>query len=404
MSSSAVPVIEFTPTGLVVPTEAAVLAGVQADINSAFGGNVNPALNTPQGQLASSQSAIIANNCNAPFAEFVNLINPPTSSGFMQDAIGYIYFQLRNPGLPTVVQCTCAGLDETDIPIGALATDTSGNLYVCQSAGTISGGSVSLPFANVLLGPIACPGSTLTNIYQAITGWESITNPSAGVLGANVETAQAFEFRREQSVALNSHGPVQAIYGAVFAVSGVIDAYCYENATGGTITVGSTNYPMARNSIYVGVSGGASTAIAQAIYSKKSPGCNYNGDTTVAVTDTSGYETPYPTYNVSFHYLTDTPILFSIDIVNNAGLPSNIVGLVQAAVIAAFTGADGGSRARAGALISAGRYYAGVIATNPLVSVNSILLGPSTPTLPSYLMGIDEEPTITASNIAVNLV
>jgi hypothetical protein len=404
MTTTAVPQIEFTSTGLVVPSEPAVLAGCQADWNSAFGGILNPALNTPQGQLASSESALIANN-NALFAQMINLINPATSSGFMQDAIAQIYFLTRNPALPTIVQCTCAGLDGTVIPIGALATDTSGNLYVSQSAGTISSGTVVLPFANVVDGPIACPAATLTNIYQGINGWESITNVAAGVIGQNVETPQAFEYRRQQSVALNSHGPVQAIYGVVFALPGITDAYCAENVLASTVDVGSTNYPMVQHSIYVSVYGSAtSAAVAQAIYSKKGPGCNYNGDTTVAVTDTSGYEVPYPTYNVSFHWLTNTPILFAVDIANNASLPSNIVGLVQAAIINAFTGGDGGTRARAGALLSAGRFYAGVMATSPFVSVNSILLGSASATLTSQLIGIDQEPTITAANIVVNLV
>lgn len=400
---SAVPQLQITATGIVVPAAPAVLAGVQADINAAFGGNLNPALTTPQGQMASTQAAIINNN-NAMFAQFVALIDPDNSSGFMQDAIARIYFLTRNPGLPTVVQCTCAGADGTIIPIGTLAQDTSQNLYICQATGTISGGVVSLPFANVVNGPIPCPSSTLTTIYQAISGWESISNPSAGVLGANVETAQAFEFRRAQSVALNSHGPVDAIYANVFQVPGVIDVYAYENVLSTSITVGSSSYTMVPNSIYVGVSGGVSTAIAQAIWNKKSPGCNYNGDTSVTVTDSTGYNLPYPTYTVKFHYLTNTPILFSVNIANNPQLPSNIIALVQNAIIAAFTGADGGTRARAGSLISSGRYYAGVIATNSNVSCESILLGPSTPTLTSYLMGIDQEPTISASNIAVNLV
>ena len=60
--TTAVPPIVFTPTGLDVPTAAEVLAGVQTDINAAFGGNINPALNTPQGQLASSETAVIVDS------------------------------------------------------------------------------------------------------------------------------------------------------------------------------------------------------------------------------------------------------------------------------------------------------------------------------------------------------
>ena len=88
--------IIFPPTGPVVPTEAEILVGVQEDINAAFGGNLNPNLETPQGQLATSQSAIIAAN----YAAFINLANnfdPAYASGRFQDAIGRFYFLTRNP-------------------------------------------------------------------------------------------------------------------------------------------------------------------------------------------------------------------------------------------------------------------------------------------------------------------
>ena len=48
-----VPSPTFGPNGVVIPSENAVLTGVQADINTALGGGVNPQLSTPQGQLAS---------------------------------------------------------------------------------------------------------------------------------------------------------------------------------------------------------------------------------------------------------------------------------------------------------------------------------------------------------------
>jgi hypothetical protein len=402
--TTSVPPIQFTPTGLVVPAESAVLAGVQADWNAAFGGNLNPALNTPQGQVESSQTDVIA-SMNSMFAYFVNQVNPDTAAGFMQDAIGRIYFLTRNPGLPTVVQCTCIGLSGTVIPIGALASDTSGNLYVCQEAGTIPiSGSISLPFACTVNGPTACPIATLTNIYQAIPGWDTISNPAEGVAGAYVETQAAFAFRRQQSVAINAHGSTYAIYGNVFAVPGVIDCYVIDNPIGAVVNTGSTSYPLAAHSVYVAVVGGAAQAVAQAIWNKKDLGCNYNGNTSQTVVDTSGYEIPYPSYTVSFEIPNATTILFAVTIANSASLPSNIVSLVQNAVVAQFTGANGSARARIGSLILAATYYAPIISIGPEVSVLQVLLGISSATLTSQQMGIDQAPTCVPSNVTVTLV
>ena len=399
-----VPPIQWTPTGLIVPSAAAVLAGVQADLNQAFGGNLNMGLNTPQGQLASSLAAIIV-NANAALAYFVNQVNPLTASGFMQDAIGEIYFMTRIPGAPTAVQCQCVGVVGTVIPAGALANDTSGNQYSCQETGTIpSGGSITLPFANVVDGPIPCPSDTLTIIYQSIPGWESINNSADGVVGSNVESQAAFELRREASVAANGQGSGPSIYGAVFDVPGVIDVYYYENDTSSPITVGSTDYSMVANSIYVGVVGGAAAAIAQAIYTKKSPGCNMNGNTTVTVYDESGYTDPIPSYSITFNIPTATPIKFAVELVNNPALPSNIDALVQNAIIAQFTGANGAPRARIGALITAAQFIPAILAIAPgVVQVLSCLIGTSSATLASVQMGIDQAPTIVATNISVTL-
>lgn len=397
-----VPPITWTATGIVVPTEAAVLAGVQADYNAAFGGNLNPALNTPQGQLASSTTAIIA-EANGTFAEFVNQVNPATATGFMQDAIGYIYFMRRNPGLPTTVVATCVGIAGTVIPVGAQAADTSGNLYINTIAVTIpSGGSVTTTFENIALGPIPCPSGTLTTIYQAIPGWDTITNGSNGTLGSNVETPAAFEYRREQSVAANSNGAVQSVYGAVFNVPNVTDVYVYENATTSPVSVGATSYSVAANSIYVAVVGGLQTAIAEAIWTKKSPGCNTNGNVSTTVTDTN-YSLPQPSYTIKYESPGATPIYFAVTLASNTGLPGNYKTLIQNAIIAQFTGTNGGQRARIGSLILASTFYGPILALGPLYQPTAIVIGfTSSPASTSLTMGIDQTPTLIAADIAIS--
>ena len=375
-----VPQIQFLPTGLSVPTEAAVLAGVQADISAAYGVALNFADSTPQGQLASSLAAAIS-GAYATFAQIVNGENPDTATSFMQDGVGRIYYLNRNPGVATVVQCTCVGAVGTVIPTGAQAQDTSGNLYQCTQGGTIgSSGNISLTFANIQIGAIACPAGTLTIIYQAVPGWESITNAAPGVVGAAIETATAFEFRRRNSVAGNAQGFLASVYGAVFSVPNVIDAFCYENDTSSVVTYGSTNFSLAKNSIYVGVIGGDPVAIAQAIYSKKSPGCNYNGNTTETITDTSGnYSTP-PTYQISLNNNSQNPanVYFSVVLPNLSTLPSNITTLVQNAIVNQFTGAQGSPRARIASTIAASDYTASVqqcAGSQTFVQVLSIAIG-----------------------------
>jgi hypothetical protein len=403
-----VPNIQFTPAGLVVPQEADILSGVQADYNDAFGGGMNMALETPQGQLATSQTAIIAAK-NAAIVELVNQVNPDKASGIYQDAIARIYFLDRIPGAPTAVQCTLVGGQGTVIPIGAQAQDTSGNIYLCTETGVIgSSGTISLPFANKENGPIPCPANSLTQIYKAIPGWDTINNPSEGVLGQNVETQQAFAYRRAQSVALNARGSLQAIYAAVFDVEDVLDVYATENTTNSSIFVGSTSFELKPHSLYVAAVGGEPQAVANAIWSKKDVGCDYNGNTTLTVVDNVGYQQPYPTYQVTYEIPPALPIKFAVQLAADAGLPSNIEDLVKAAIIGAFNGTNEGTRARIGALLLASRFYPPVInigvAIGSPVSVLSILLGSATPTLTSQLIGIDQAPTITPDDITIEIV
>jgi uncharacterized phage protein gp47/JayE len=374
--STNVPAPAFTRTGLVLPTEAAVLAGVQADLNSAFGGNLNPALNTPQGQMASSMAAAIS-NIYAAFAFFVNNVNPNAAAGFMQDAIGFIYFLLRIAGTPTAVQCTCVGLSGTVIPAGSQAQDTSGNLYESNASAVIgSGGSVTITFLNVVNGPVACPSGTLSQIYQAVTGWDAITNPANGVEGTYVESENAFAYRMKSSVAANSQGFLASIFSALAAQVGAQNVYCTENDTGGIVDTGTTQYPLAANSIYIAVVGGVPSQIAQTIFSKKSPGCNYNGNTSVVVYDTSYPPGAQPSYTIEYEVPTVIDITFVVSIKNSTTLPSNIANLVQAAIIAQL---ESGSASVPGAGIAANiiaaNYFSSVIAAFPSMALLGITLG-----------------------------
>jgi len=403
-SSSSVPALEFTAAGVVLPLETAVLAGVQSDYDSAFGGGLNPALETPQGQLASSQAAIIADK-NAEIAYYTNQVDPQYAEGRFQDGIGRIYFLNRKGATATAVTATLGGLPGTVIPAGTFARDTSGNTYALSGDATIGTAStIDAEFQNLVTGPIACPAGTLTSVYQAVPGWDTITNTADGTPGSNVENRADFEYRRKNSVALNGHGTPQAIYAEVFALADVLDVYVLDNPKDITVNTGATNYPLLPHSVYVAVVGGTDSEIAAAIWRKKDAGCDYNGNTSVQVADDSGYSYPLPEYTVKFERPDALPVLFAVSLVNSPSLPSNITALIQAAIIARFNGADGTTRERMGSMILASRYYGAVVAVADNVSLVSILIGTTTATLSQILVGIDQKPTLSATDIVVALV
>jgi hypothetical protein len=403
---SAVPPIQFETTGVALPTDAAILAGVQTDMDTAFGGGLNPALNTPQGQIATSNTAIVAQK-NSEIAFMVNQVDPQYSSGRWQDGIGRIYFMTRLPATSTAVSCILGGLPGTPVPAGTFAQDTNGNTYSLLGSVTIgSGSTVSSSWQNVVTGPIPCPAGTLTKVFQQISGWDTIANPADGVPGALVETQAEFEQRRQNSVAINARGSVQAIQAAVFDVADVLDVYVIDNPSGNTVFTGSTNFPLAPHSLYVAAVGGTDADIANAIWLKKDVGCSYNGNTNVTVEDTLNYEAPFPAYQVTFNRPTSTPVLFAVSIVNSSTNPANVVALIQAAIVAHFNGTDasGAAPQRTGAAVTGSSYYGSVIGVAPNITVLSVLVGLTIPTSPQIVMGIDQSPVIDAGDVTVTLV
>lgn len=396
--ATSVPQPSFGPTGFIIPSTTTVLDGVTDDIDEAFGGNLNPALNTPQGQLASSEAAVV-DNVNQTFLFLTQQFDPAYASGRYQDALARIYFIERNPAQPTVVQALCTGLEGVVIPVGALALAEDGNQYLCTEAGTIPAtGNITLTFECIVVGPIPCPAGTLNQIYRSIPGWDAIDNVSDGVLGNNVESRSAFEARRAASVALNSIGSLPSVLGAVLDIENVIDAFVTENATNSLQTIGGVSlYP---NSLYVAVVGGEAQDVARAIWSKKAPGCAYNGNTTVTVLDTSaGYVPPYPAYSVSFEIPEPLPILFAVDLNNSTLVPADATAQIQTAIVNAFAGADGGPRAKIGTTLYASRFYAPIAALGSWAQIISIEIGSINNASASFTGSIAGS-TLTASAVA----
>lgn len=458
-----VPTLVFTATGGVMPTDAEILAGAQQDINAAFGGNLNGALETPQGMLASSEAAVISAAYSTLLA-LANYVDPAFATGRFQDAIGRIYFMTRKTPMATVIQVTCSGLTDLVIPAGSLVRDPAGYIYASDLAATIpSGGSVQVQFTCQTVGAVSVPSSVA--IYETLSGWDSATFIS-GVQGYDVENRAAFELRRQSSVAANANNQNAAVLGAVLKVSGVVSAYVTDNynkypiaanpdalvtgsitgtvltvATGTGVKVGqfvsgvgvqdgtyivslgtgtggtgtynvniNQNVPsetlqlggkqINSNSLYVCVSGGTPASVAAAIWSKKNPGCGFTGNTTETVYDTSSqYGSPGIPYQVSYQTALNTPIFIAVSIRNSPFVPSNAATLIQNAIINAFSGADGGAPAWIGSTVLNSRYSSPIMALGSWVQLVSVLLVSSAGTPDTVFTGSISGTTLTVTSV-----
>ena len=406
--NTAVPGVTITETGLLVPDIADVLSGRQTDIDSAMGGGGSTSLSSPQGQIAQSDTEIIATNFDGLLCLF-NQMNPDYATGRFQDGIGSIYFMERIAAQGTVVTATCTGAVDTVIPAGSTARDSAGYIYQSINSATIgSTGQVDVQFQNQTTGPIPCGVAELNQIYAAtVSGWDSITNDASGVVGVDVESRVAFEFRRKQSVARNARNTDASMLAALLSTDGVLDAYVWSNRSDATVNTGSTNFPVIAHSIFVSAYGGNDSDVAESIFSTKNPGANLNGNKTYIVEDKVNYSEPYPQYTMQWQEASPLRIYFKVQLEANQNLPSDITTQVQSMIASVFIGEyDGIVKARIGSRISAGVYYAPVISISPdYVSILSLTISiDGTTYSQSTTVGIDQIPTIQTSDIQVVLV
>lgn len=405
--------IEYTDLGPVAPDSADVLQAQQDIWQAAFDNKLNPDPATPQGQLMASLAAIVQDK-NSQMLFLANMFSPATASGVWQDALAAIYFLERQGAVATLVQVRCTGLPGTVIAgqdssvTPARVKTMDGTVLVCQTGGTIpSGGSITLPFAAQQAGPVVVEANSVTTIVQAQPGWDTVENPGPGVTGRDVESRQAFELRRGQSVALNSRSMLASVYARVGNLSGVIDLLARQNRTDAPVE--DNGVTLAPHSIYIAVLGGADADIAEAIYNSVSGGCDYNGNTSVEYTDpvTGAVET------ILFERPEEYAFAIEVTVQANASTPSNIVELVQANILADFYGqqypnAGSGTahdttptRVGIGATVYASRFFCPAISAGATQLVG-VQIGPEGGPLGNVVHLTNAQyPSLTADDITV---
>ena len=406
--------ISFTETGPVLPASSDVLAAVWKGWQAAFDNELNEDPATPQGQLVTTQTAIVQDK-NAQLAYLASQFDPATSSGRFQDALAAIYFITRQPAQATVVQVTCTGLagtviagaDSSDDP--AQVKDADGNLFTCQSGGTIpASGSITLPFAAVEAGPLVVPADTVTQIVAAQPGWDTVNNETAGATGSDVESRRAFELRRQQSVMLNSRSMLASIYAEVAQLDGVLMVFARQNRTSAPVVMGGVT--LGPHSVYVAVVGGDDNAVAEAMYNSISGGCDYNGNTSVVYTDpvTGAQET------VLFERPEAVPISVAVTIAATSTTPSDIVQRIQNNILADFNGqpytnSDGTAHETdiaalgIGASFYASRFYCPVISAGAANVVSVTIAAGDGPEGNFVELDYDHYPTLSVTDITVDV-
>jgi hypothetical protein len=394
-----IPTLQITPKGILTPPTQDVIDGWWQVLKGCFGDSLNTDMNTPQGQLVTTLTAIITDERNF-FINHLNSFDPRYADGMMQDALGYIYFLQRKQATKSVAEITINGLTGTVIPVGFQVSDNAGRTWSTQTEVKISNdGLVTVHVYCDVTGRIEASAESINRIVKNIAGVDSAINKQAAIVGKEAESRQEFELRRQQSVAINAKNTNAATRGAVANIKGVADCYVIDNPSDETIQVGMTNFPLIRNSIAVSVVGGDDKDIARQILTKAGTGCSFVGNTQVKYQDTENFAYMPPSYDISFIRPHHIPVEFIITFEDKLKLTHQDKEAVRHAVMQEFTTGRGKGRIAKKLIASDYICVTAQATTERLISIQIARKGETEANFLEF--GIDEFPVLSVDDIRI---
>jgi hypothetical protein len=333
--TSVAPVI--SSTGISAPAFSDILAYLIAKYQGIYGADVYLGADSQDYQFLAIQASAI-NDTNAAIIADYNSRSPSTAQGAGLSSVIKINGLGRNVPTNSTVDQIIVGQAGTAI-VNGVTQDSNQNKWSLPALVTIPpSGTITVTATCQTPGAIQAGIGTVNIIATPTFGWQTVTNASAANAGAPVETDSQVRVRQGKSTALPSRTVLEGTVGAVWAATGVTRVTPYENDLSTTDANGVPG-----NKIYLVVEGGDSTAIANAIAAKKTPGTGTFGTTTISVTDAYGIA-----HNINFYRPTYDAIACAITLKALAGYTSAIGAAIQAAVSAYINavpigGAPGGT-------------------------------------------------------------
>ena len=320
----------ITSSGLIVPDTSTVLDQVTQDFKNALGQELDTTPETPQGRLIQLMTDYRTNTL-ALNALNANQINLRYATGRFLDAIGAFYGVERIFATPTRVLASVTGVANTVIPQGSQAQTTAGDVFYAENDITIGvNGTATGYFLSLEVGQIPCEVNTLTQIVNAVLGWETINNSSSATIGTDVESDTDFRIRIQNS-RYNGISLLESIKTKVSQIDNVKSLWAYDNYTNASITYEGVSIPA--HSICVVVDGGQNSEIARALFEVKTGGTGYTAITDQDVEETvidGAFGVPYV---VTFNRpeVVDFKVAVQVKNVNYSG--SDLVSDVKQAII-----------------------------------------------------------------------
>lgn len=267
--------IEVTDTGITVRTVEENVAEYEAILREELGSDLALAPETAEGQLA-TVAALKVSEVSERINAMANGFSRERAVGQQLDDMFSPLDILRLPGSPSTVTLTVTGAATTVIPAGSRVANSQGVEFATVEAVTIpAGGSASVDARAVnqdgteRVGPTAAAAGSLTTIRNRITGWTSVTNAAAAVLGENEESDGAFRVTGYLRTAQWAAGSRHAIRAALYEARAYRQRLVVNDTEDAFVRGG---WRVGRGGVLAVVQGGTATDLTRAMLSRRGAG------------------------------------------------------------------------------------------------------------------------------------
>lgn len=318
---------EITSAGLTVKTLDEIREDLRDEIHasSQFGESASVGSSSVIGQLIDIHAESISQLDELAQALY-DAFDIDSAEGVPLDNLVSLLGIIRKAATYSTVTLTLSGTPSTVIPLGSRARVPDGTIFALDAEATIGGGgTVDAAATATETGPLEAAAGSITEIVDAVSGWDSVTNSADAIVGTNIETDSEFKIRREQSLAIGGNCTDYAIRAALEQLDGVQHATVISNRTSTTDSYGIPGKSL-RSILWP--TGLDEEEVAETIWKTSPAGIRIDGDEEYTITDDQGYN-----QTVRFSYAGELLLYLEATITTKIGYPLGGDDLVKTAML-----------------------------------------------------------------------
>lgn len=269
--------------------------------------------------------------------------DPNKASGNDLDVLRALTGAKRSQGTPSTVGLKLTGVAGTIIRKDAEVKDGAGNVFLIDEDVTIGlDGTATVNAHCSENGAIVVSANTLTNIVQAVGGWQTVTNPLPSIAGTDRDSDAVFRIKSAKAVGRAGQNQKESLFGELFDTFGVRKVAIYENKTDSSSVDPVKNpHGLPPHSLAIVVDGGTDQDVARAIYKKLSVGVGLYAKANEVVETV--YSENYPaSYDViTFARPVDVAVSIEVKIADPQGvlpIDTDIANLIKKAYVDYYEG------------------------------------------------------------------